>query len=1147
MQTSQDLLLAKFALKTGLVSQEVLQDCLREQQEGSSRGMRPALIQVLVKRRLVSADGLLPITHAIESTSFDCMRCRVRHPFTAVAGTALACPVCGSAVTIVQQDGDQISERLRTGRAGGTQRVKTRADGSGGSARFEREARQTVVTEPTIKSFGPYEILAEVGRGGMGIVYKARHPQLDKVVALKVLIAGVLASKTQVKRFQREAELAGKLRHPAIVAIHDVGAIDDRPYFTMDFVEGTVLEDRLKTRDLPLRQGVEIARDLARALAHAHENGVIHRDVKPANIIIDSDGRPHLTDFGLAREAKVEDSARLTRDGAAVGTPYYMSPEQARGEGAATGPLTDVYSLGVVLFEMLTFERPFNAKGQVELTQKILMEPAPRPTEIEPAIDRELEAVVLKVLEKNPRDRYPSADAFADDLDRYLRGEKIKGARPVKKKAPGSVRIVALVLAAAGLLGAGFGLWQIHLKQVQADLDAALAAQRATAQKLLEERKRKTKQALDDAEKAWTDADRILPTTASEAFFEKIRVTIERATDCIQLEPGTARAYLLRARAEELARKKDLAQKDYEKAQDLEPKGPSGTEAAYRLASLLLRTRRDESFKSRMMTIAGGDGPEVWRHLARVASQLQERDARFDEVLPEVEAAKRADPTNAEAYYVLAVTYATDGRKDRTKDALEALEESLRLEPKSPRAYVFRATVKFQADQIDEAEEDTRRALALDPDDIPALNLQAHIDVAKENYAQAAESMRRILALEAGHEEVDALVAAVQIYCLADDLSSAERAAARAIELAPEQPDAALKLAQGSVRLGHADRAEKVLRDALARCTAPPSQNLLAQEYLDLLLAAGTIDQAVAFAQSYLDQQPDNVQRILRLASLLDLRAQPGDREKALAMVTPLEQKTVVLASVYELHFRILADLGKSKELDDTIAALQKTAGNTASLWIAIAVAYHSLDRKAETTVAAKKAVDLEPNNPEANTLLAQIELSEGQLADATRHARAALAVNRANAKALVVLGGAALKQQGPGAEAFRYLDQALRVDPANSQAVYLIALMLHEDGKSKDAVALIERFLATGHGNDASGLWGVLGVANTEIGKYDRAEQALRHALELDKNDADAHAALANVLLKRGRTAEATAEVNEALRIEPGNPNALKVKSRLP
>src|SRR5579883_2685096 len=289
MQTSQDLLLAKFALKTGLVSQEVLQDCLREQQEGSSRGLRPALIQLLVKRRLVSADGLLPITHAIESTSFDCMRCRVRHPFTAIAATALACPVCGSAVTIVQQDGDQISERLRTGRAGGTQRVKTRADGSGGSARFERQARQTVVTEPTIKTFGPYEILAEVGRGGMGI-----------------------ASKTQVKRFQREAELAGKLRHPAIVAIHDVGAIDDRPYFTMDFVEGTVLEDRLRTRDLPLRQGVEIARDLARALAHAHENGVIHRDVKPANIIIDADGRPHLTDFGLAREAKVEDSARLT-------------------------------------------------------------------------------------------------------------------------------------------------------------------------------------------------------------------------------------------------------------------------------------------------------------------------------------------------------------------------------------------------------------------------------------------------------------------------------------------------------------------------------------------------------------------------------------------------------------------------------------------------------------------------------------------------------------------------------------------------------------------------------------------------------------------------------------------------------------------
>ncbi|MEZ0228077.1 MAG: protein kinase, partial [Planctomycetota bacterium] len=456
MQSAHDLLLAKLAVKTGLVSPELLDECLREQQGLVARNQAVTLLQVFVRRRVLSAESLIPINQAIEATSFDCGRCHARFPFRTIANTALACPTCRGPLAIVREDGEMVSERLTSSRRG-SQRFTTRADSS---SRFGRELRKTLSTgdSPTMKSFGPYEILSELGRGGMGVVYKARHPQLDQTIALKVLLAGDMASKTQVRRFQREAELAGKLKHPNIVAVHDAGTLDDRHYFTMDFIEGVPLNDRVKARDLSLRHAVEIARDLARALQHAHANGVIHRDVKPANIILDAEGRPHLTDFGLAREADAEESARLTREGAAVGTPFYMSPEQCRGNSSKIGPPTDVYSLGVVLFEMLTFEHPFKANAQVELSRKILTEPPPRPTKLEPAIDADVEAIVLKVMEKEPLDRYPDADALADDLDRYLKGQPVL-ARPARSVllARNAGTILACLFGVAVIAGAAYG------------------------------------------------------------------------------------------------------------------------------------------------------------------------------------------------------------------------------------------------------------------------------------------------------------------------------------------------------------------------------------------------------------------------------------------------------------------------------------------------------------------------------------------------------------------------------------------------------------------------------------------------------------------------------------------------------------------
>jgi WD40 repeat protein/serine/threonine protein kinase len=463
MLTAQDVVLAKLAIGQDLLRTEDVQESLRELEGLRAAGQRLSLLQLLVKKRVFSAESILAITRAIEATSFDCARCQTHHGFAALAGSAqLACPGCRGPLTIVREDGRAISDRLRTGRitAPAPARVpETKADsGSKAGTRADTATGKFGGARPTAEAppelFGPYELLSELGRGGMGVVYKARHRTLGRIVALKVLIAGGSASSTQLIRFRREAELAAKLKHPGIVAVFDVGEIGGRHYFTMDYVEGRSLLDRIEKRDLPLRQAIEIARDLARALAHAHAAGVVHRDVKPANVIVDAQGKPALTDFGLAHGVDQDTNGRLTREGAAIGTPYYMSPEQARGELDKIGPGSDVYSLGVVLFEMLTFSKPFDAETHVELAKKIENEAPPRLGSIEPAIDADVEYVVAKALAKKIADRYPTAEAFALDLDAYLAGTKVapRAGAEVARVAVGIARVARTVFAVVGVI-----------------------------------------------------------------------------------------------------------------------------------------------------------------------------------------------------------------------------------------------------------------------------------------------------------------------------------------------------------------------------------------------------------------------------------------------------------------------------------------------------------------------------------------------------------------------------------------------------------------------------------------------------------------------------------------------------------------------
>ncbi len=276
--------------------------------------------------------------------------------------------------------------------------------------------------------FGHFELLEQAGRGGMGVVFKARQIDLDRTVALKMILSSRLASPEEVRRFQQEAKAAARLRHPNIVGIHEVGQINGQHYFTMDYIGGRSLARLLEAGPLVPDQAAQCLLSVARAVEFLHAQGIVHRDLKPANILLDERGQPFVSDFGLARVFS-NDTAR-TETGAILGTPSYMAPEQARGESAAISPRTDVYSLGAVLYEMLTGRPPFREENQLNTLMQVLEGEPTLPNRLNRGVPPELQRICMCCLEKSPTERYESAAALADDLERYLRREPLS-VRPV--------------------------------------------------------------------------------------------------------------------------------------------------------------------------------------------------------------------------------------------------------------------------------------------------------------------------------------------------------------------------------------------------------------------------------------------------------------------------------------------------------------------------------------------------------------------------------------------------------------------------------------------------------------------------------------------------------------------------------------------
>src|SRR6266540_728912 len=310
-----------------------------------------------------------------------------------------------------------------------------------------------------LMDFGDYELLEEIGRGGQGVVYRARQKSLNRTVALKVIGLGQWAAQAHLKRFRREAEAAANLDHPCIVPIYDVGEREGSCYFSMKFIDGGQLDEVTKRQPISIRNAAGLIAKLARTVHYAHEHGILHRDIKPGNILLDAKGGAHLTDFGLARLLETKSTVTHTMD--VLGTPSYMAPEQASGHNEQLTSATDVYGLGAVFYQLLTGHPPF-AGGTTYETVRLVLETEPRQPRLwNPKIDRELSTICLKCLEKDPRRRYSSALALAEDLEHWLKHEPIRAKRSgffthskkwVRRK-PAIAALIASLLALAATLG----------------------------------------------------------------------------------------------------------------------------------------------------------------------------------------------------------------------------------------------------------------------------------------------------------------------------------------------------------------------------------------------------------------------------------------------------------------------------------------------------------------------------------------------------------------------------------------------------------------------------------------------------------------------------------------------------------------------
>ncbi|MBN9522896.1 tetratricopeptide repeat protein [bacterium] len=929
-----------------------------------------------------------------------------------------------------------------------------------------------------------YEVEAVVGRGGMGVVFRARHLRLNRLVAVKMLLAGPHAGPRERERFRREAEAVAALCHPNVVQVYDVGDAGGRPYFTMEYLDGGSLAQKTAGTPLPGRDAAALVADLAGAVEAAHRAGIVHRDLKPANVLVSADGVTKVCDFGVAR--RVGDEAALTGTGAAVGTPGYMAPEQARGRAAEVGPATDVYALGAILYELLTGRPPFLAESAAETLRQVVDENPAHPSRLNRSVPRALETVCLKCLRKQPGHRYPSARALADDLGRFLRGEPV-AARPVgtaeavwnrAKRSPAA----AGLLVAVGLLGAAGAAGAALLYQHQ----AAARAHQAQTDREVGGHLARARVLLADGWRA-ADLEKLKDAEAEGKQAEGIAHSGEASTGVRQEAEafaGDAAGRLHRARKTHA-----LLRALLDVSSPWETGGYVRDEAGRVLAQPSVDDQYAAAFRAWALDVDAAPEAEV---VARLAEEpdgvVQELIAALDNWMLE----RRLRRADAGWQRLLRVAEQVDRNEQRRR---------LRV--------LLVATAPPRADGV--------AALVGAGSPWPVL-----AELARGNIRPQLHRIRQ--EIDPRTEPVLTVVLLAQALAAAGDTAGAEQVLVRAVAAHPDQVVLLDLLGRHLEKQGPAR-----LEEAIGYYRAVRARRRDLGISLGTALArAGRAAQAEGVLQELVRQQPGHPAPWFHLGRTLEGRQKYDEAETAYRRAIDLKP------DLAEAHHNLGGVLDARQRPHEAEAAYRRAIEckpGLAEAHVNLGNCLVRAGKYAEGEAAYRRAIALRPGLAEAHNNLGNSLCARRQFGEAEAAFRTAVALDPARAAAHSNLSTAltGLRKYAPAAAASR---KALELDPDLAPGYFTLGNALAGLGKRGEAVAAWRTAVALQPGNPEAHYY--LGNGLREIGRGREAEAAYRAVIALEPGHAQAHTNLGSVLLARGRGDDAEAAWRTAIAHKP-------------
>ncbi len=860
--------------------------------------------------------------------------------------------------------------------------VKTKADGSG-----------------ELFDDGKYEILKEIARGGMGAVYKARQRDLNRIVALKVMLSGAMASEGEKKRFLREAEASAKLKHPNIVPVYDIGEVDGNLYFTMDFVEGSPLSE--KKKDLDRAALLDVMIKVCDAVAFAHMRGIIHRDLKPANVMMDKRGEPLIMDFGLAKETTTEGDSGApdlrTREGSVMGTPHYMPPEQAEGTVSEIDVRSDVYSLGVILYELWTGKLPFLAKRMSDLLLMVIEKEPPSPRSIDPTVPWEIEAIALRAMEKQKAKRYETALDMKRDLERFKSGEAILARqastiyRARKWVRRNRVPLAGSLAALVGAAGLGVLYHREMNRQWYAALDEGTKKIAAAGDVLAV-----TSKTADTVPAKIEEARKVADPDQRNAALEALGANIKGTTDTV----ATARGSLALSRDVE----KELhegVQREEKRASDIANYLGKQQDEIVRAVAEAEREKKARVLKAQAEALlASGKFPEA-RSNATAAIALSESVKKdVDELIDKIQAAERAAESKdreefaakqldegAKQLKAARDLKTLDERLDKTQEAITTLNGGL---SKGATSHAAKLRIACDDAQIGYAE----------------------TLLAKRYYSLARSSLKSLLDQKdrpGAEKNTDAEKKAKALVAL---ISRQESDAESAIT--------GLDSAKSTLAANDGDGALRSLRGVAPRLDvlAPEDQEKYRRLHVEALVKTFSAQSDLAIAENKWDLAEKE------LDTLEATLAARGTKDSAAALVGPLRKE------VKRAHAEFRVTTAKRLQETDIIRALALVVAALPDLAEASAVAVDARTLKADLELRRAKPEDFE-RIPETVVQLGGDETNPSHPAEIRSFYLARHEVTNAEFARFVAAGGYAEKSYwNPAADPARFVDATNKPGP---------------------------------------------------------------------------------------------------------------------